>query len=122
MKTKKRTAKAVASLSGQKYINKNLSFVKVTTPFQIGQDIFPCLTGVFLENQKKESQCHHCLKWFDWLPYGAVKTESVLRGMYVGICGGCINSLSILPPAMQDNFWRKVEKNLKNTLGVNTDG
>jgi hypothetical protein len=121
VKIKKKTAEAVASSGGQKYINKKLTVFNLNTSHRVGQDIFPRLTGVYSENQKKENQCFGCLNWFDWLPFGAVKTDAALRGVYVGICGGCINSLSILPPSLQKRFWQKVETNLKNTLGVKAE-
>lgn len=121
MKNKKKTAGTVASSGGQKYINNKLSIRHSNTPLQIGQEVFPKMTGVYLENRKKENQCFHCEKWFDRLPFGSVKTQGVLRGSYVGICQGCINSLLILPPNVQKGFWQKVERNLKKARRVNTD-
>lgn len=121
MKIKKKTAEAVNGFGGNTYINKKLTVFNLNTSHRVGQDIFPRLTGVYSESHKKENQCFHCLKFSGWLPFGAVKTDSALRGVYVGICGGCINSLSILPPSLQKRFWQKVETNLKNTLGVKTD-
>ena len=119
MNNKKETVGACHSSNG--YINKKLSVVKINTPHRFGQDIFPRLSGVYLENQYKQNQCFLCLNWFDWLPFGAVKTNSTLRGVYVGLCKDCIASLSILPPSLQKRFWQKIEANLKNTLGVKAD-
>ena len=118
---KSRKAETVAGFGNRKVKNSSLVVNHINTPHRFGQDIFSRLSGVYLENRNKENQCFHCLNWFDWLPFGAVKTDSALRGVYVGLCKGCIASLSILPPSLQERFWRKVEANLKNTLGVKAD-
>lgn len=120
MKNKKRAAKTLTSFSGNKNINSKLSVHHINTPFRIGQAILPKLTGLYSENQGGQNQCFHCENWFDWLPFGAVNLDC-LRGSYVGICKGCINSLCILTPGLQKRFWQKVERNLKNILGVNAE-
>lgn len=119
MRRKKKAVLAVASSGGDRNVDK-LFVHHLNTPFLIGQSISPKLTGVYSENQNKENQCFHCENYFAWLPFGAVDLEHLL-GVYVGICKGCISSLSILPPNLQKGFWRKVERNLKNTLGVKAD-
>ena len=92
--------------------------VDINTPTRIGQILFPEMTGVFLENQKKQNQCAHCERWFDWLPVAAVRLNAPFFGKFVALCAGCFNSLSILPPSLQDSFWRKVEANVKKFLEV----
>jgi hypothetical protein len=120
MSKKKKTVEALASSGGNPKNNK-LSVRHLNTPFRIGQSILPKLTGVYIENQDKQNHCFHCRKCFDWLPFCAVNKKEVLRGVYAGVCKGCIDSLSILPPNLQKRFWQKVERNLKIALEVKAD-
>lgn len=120
MRKNKKAARALASSGGNPKNNK-LSVHHLNTPYRIGQSFFQMLTGVYMENQNEQSQCFHCQNWFDWLPFGAVNQKDILRGVYVGICKCCIDSLSILPPTLQHKFWLKVETNLKNALEVKAE-
>lgn len=121
MKNKKRTAKAVASLSGQKYLNKNLSVNHTNTPFQIGQFKFNSRTTIFTKPEadcRGRSRCYGCLQWPKALASFGIWFRPNLSPICYGLCQKCFRSLQILPPNLQRNFADKCAKNLENALEV----
>lgn len=118
---KRKTAEAVASSGGQKYINKNLSVQHINTPLRIGQLKFSSITAIHTKpkNERRgRARCYCCLQWFETLAGLGLWVRPGAAAIKYGLCRSCSDSLRILPPNLQRKFAEKCEKNLLNALEV----